>query len=177
MEHLQPVNPEYWPNRDFSQWNAFPQEQHVITDAGELAYFKEWMIILNEGIVNRLNMNDALLAKRTAQEYAEVFNFFAQKQNNIVERLRELYPPGNLQVFHNLVIEAGVNQIDFYDDFVRHKASNPSIKFTELLNHPKLKLCDQKLWAAYYEFQRIYPNRDPGTNNAIEQRLCWMDLI
>lgn len=177
MGHLTKVSPQNWPNRDFSMWNTFPEKQNAITDPDELAYFQQWIILLNEGIVNRLNMNDALLAKRPPQEYADVYYYFQQRQNDIIRRLRDLYPPYNLQAFHNLVIEASEYQVEFYDDYTRQKTNNPSLNFNDLLTHSKLKSCDQKLWAAYYEFQRVYPNRDAATNNAIEQRLCWMDLI
>ena len=34
-----------------------------------------------------------------------------------------------------------------------------------------------KLWDAFHEFESVYPNRDTATNNAIEQRLCWLDMI
>lgn len=177
MEHLQKVGPQYWPTRDYSQWNAFPEYQEAITDSQELAYFKEWILILNEGIINRLNMNDALLANRPGREYMDVYYFYANKQNEIIRRLYDLYPPDRLQVFHNQVIDASVSQVAFYQDYARRKEINPSLKFKELLDHPKLRDCDQKLWAAFHEFERQYPRRDAATNNAIEQRLCWMDLI
>lgn len=177
MEHIRHVGPDNWPTRDFSQWNVFPYEQNAVVDSEELEYFYRWVGVVNEGIVNRLNMNDALLAKRPSQEYVEAYYYFANKQNVIIRRLREIYPPDNLMVFQNLVIQAVNDQIDFYDDYSRQKSINPSLTLKEFLKHPKLKACDQKLWAAYYEFQRLYPNRDTETNNAIEQRLCWMDLI
>ncbi|MBL8013457.1 MAG: hypothetical protein JNN05_06365 [Candidatus Omnitrophica bacterium] len=177
MEHIQNVGSNYWPARDFSHWNAFPSQQSAILDVEELEYFYTWMDVINEGIVNRLNMNDALLSRRPAQEYVEIVAYFSDKQNDVIRRLRQMYPPDRLQKFHHLVIQAASDQIDFYDDFARQKFTNPSLNLKDLLEHPKLKSCDQQLWAAYYEFQRIYPNRDTATNNAIEQRLCWMDLI
>jgi hypothetical protein len=86
-------------------------------------------------------------------------------------------PPARLEAFHDFVVQALNNQLDFYDDFVRRKMENPSVELNQLLQHPNLLACDKKLWAAFYEFARLYPNRDTATNNAIEQRLCWLDLI
>lgn len=177
MEHLQNVSPHYWPTRDFSQWNAFPDDQLVITNPEELGYFQQWIVLLNEGIVNRLNMNDALLAKRPSSEYTAIYYFYAERQNEVIRRLRDLYPPERLQVFHDEVIDAAVNQVAFYEDYARRKADDASLLFNQLLDHPKLKDCDAKLWAAFHEFERVYPDRDAMTNSAIEQRLCWMDLI
>lgn len=177
MDHAQKVSPSYWPGRDFSQWNAMPVDQNVIADPEELAYFQRWMVIANEGIVNRLNMHDALLVERPAIEYVEVYEYFADRQRLMLTRLNAFVPPATLEVFHDHVVAALNSQIDFYDDFVRRKTENPSVEFSEYREHPKLVDCDKKLWAAFYEFARIYPNRDATTNNAIEQRLCWLDII
>ena len=177
MEHLQKVNPQYWPTRDFSQWNAFPANQIVITNPEELGYFQQWIALLNEGIVNRLNMNDALIAKRPSGEYTDVYYFYADRQNEVIRRMRDLYPPERLQAFHDYVVDAAVSQVAFYEDYARQKTDDASLQFNQLLDHPKLKDCDKKLWAAFHEFERVYPDRDAMTNSAIEQRLCWMDLI
>lgn len=177
MVHSDKVSPSYWPSRDFSQWNAMPFNQNVILDPEELEYFQRWMVLANEGIVNRLNMHDALLARRPAQEYIEVYDHFSSRQRQVLMSLNALVPPPRLGIFHDDVVAALVSQIDFYDDFVRRKTENPSVELAQLLEHPKLVDCDKKLWAAFYEFARLYPNRDAATNNAIEQRLCWLDLI
>lgn len=177
MSHSEKVSPSYWPSRDFSRWNAMPSDQNVIVDPEELAYFQKWMVIANEGIVNRLNMHDALLVGRPAIEYVEAYEYYADRQRLMLTRLNALVPPPTLEVFHDHVVAALGSQIDFYDDFVRRKTENPSVELREYLEHPKLVDCDKKLWAAFYEFARIYPSRDAATNNAIEQRLCWLDLI
>ena len=96
MEHNQKVTSQYWPTRDFSQWNAFPANQQVITSPDELGYFKQWLALLNEAIVNRLNMNDALLAKRPSGEYTDVYYFYAERQNAVIRRMRDLYLPERL---------------------------------------------------------------------------------
>ncbi|GEM_PF-5784745 len=177
MPHTQKVSPQYWPTRDFSQWNAFPENQNVITDPQELEYVQAWMVLVNEGIINRLNMQDAMLVPRPADEYIDVYYFYADKQNEIIHRLRDVYPPERLQNFHEDVLDAMTNQVAFYEDYSRRKADEPALNFDQLLQHPKLRACDEKLWAAFHEFERVYPSRDPETNNAIEQRLCWLDMI
>lgn len=177
MEHLKNVSPKYWPTRDYSQWNVFPATQNVITDPAELEYFHQWMEVANEGIINRLNMQDALLAQRPADEYIDVFHFYADRQSAVISWLQDIIPPERLEVFHQHVIEAVIEQIAFYEDYAGRKGDDPRLEFNQLLQHPKLRACDQKLWAAFHEFERVYPRRDTATNNAIEQRLCWLDLI
>ena len=177
MEHTASVGANNWPARDFSQWNPFPAGQDAITDPQELDYMYAWMDIVNDGIVNRLNMQDALIAERPSKEYSAVYEFFDYKQKGILYRLNKLTPPQRLEDFHALVIEAVTSQIEFYEDYARRRSEDSGVTLNQLTGHPKLKDCDKNLWAAYYEFQRLYPNRDQATNNAIEQRLCWLDLV
>lgn len=177
MEHTQKVGPHYWPSRDFSQWNAFPVEQNAVVVPEELQYFKSWMDIVNGGIVNRLNMQDALLAKRPVTEYMDAYYFYSDRQEQIINRLKDLVPPERLGTFHDLVVDAAINQVEFYEDYARRKTDVPALEFNALMQHPKLIDCNAKLWDAFHEFERIYPNRDTATNNAIEQRLCWLDMI
>lgn len=177
MKHTQRVGPHYWPSRDFSTWNAFPADQDAITDPAELAYLKQWMDIVNGGIINRMNMQDALLIKRPANEYLDAFYYYSDRQNAIINRLRALEPPERLGAFHDLVVDAAVSQVAFYEDYARRKADVPALEFSALMQHPKLVDCNAKLWDAFHEFERIYPNRDTATNSAIEQRLCWLDMI
>lgn len=177
MDHVQKVGPKYWPTRDFSQWNVMPYQQEAITDPEEMEYFRRWMVIANAGIVNRLNMHDALLVERPAVEYADVYQFYSERQRSVWGRLNSLVPPTRLEVFHEHVVAALDKQIDFYDDFVRRKVEDPSVSLSQLLQNPHLVDCDKKLWAAFYELARLYPSRDAATNNAIEQRLCWLDMI
>lgn len=177
MEHAESVGANNWPDRDFSQWNPFPAGQATVTDPQELDYIYAWMDIVNDGIVNRLNMQDALIAERPSKEYEAVYEFFEYKQKGILYRLNKLTPPPRLDNFHALVLEAVASQIEFYEDYARRRSEDSGVTFNQLTGHPKLKDCDKNLWAAYYEFQRLYPNRDQATNNAIEQRLCWLDLV
>lgn len=177
MPHNQNVSPNYWPTRYFNEWNVFPASQNVITDPDELAYFQEWTALANEAIINRLNMSDALMVPRPSDEYIHVSYFFADRQEDVLSLLKDMTPPQRLEEFHDTVVSAVESQVAFYQDFAQRKADNPSLTLSALLQHEKLKDCDQKLWAAYHEFERLYPKCDSATNNAIEQRLCWLDAI
>lgn len=177
MEHTSNVGANNWPTRDFSRWNPFPAGQDAITDPQELDYIYAWMALINDGIVNRLNMQDALIAQRPSKEYVAVYDLFKYKQKGILYKLNKLVPPPRLENFHEMVIEAITSQVEFYEDYARRRSEEPELTFNQLTAHPRLKACDEKLWAAYYEFQRLYPSRDHATNAAIEQRLCWLDLI
>ena len=177
MHHTQKVGPRYWPTRDFSNWNAFPINQNVITDPTELAYIQEWVEIANDGIVNRLNIHDALLVKRPGAEYLEAYAYFVERQSTMIARLQELAVPPRLNAFHTIVVEAMATQLSFYDDYARRKADNPSLEWASFLQNPILLKCNDQLWDAYHEFERIYPKRDTATNDAIANRLGWLDMV
>jgi hypothetical protein len=176
-ERGQKIGESFWPARDFSNWNPLPIKESVIDRQDELVYFQKWIEIMNDGVVNRLNMQEVLDTRRAPEDYTAVYQVFSAKQNDFLDRLSELEPPLQLEKFHRDILDATESQIAFYREYAERKSSDSSLKLGQLLENPRLKDTNELLWAAYHEFQHLYPNVDTATNNAIEQRLCWLDMI
>ena len=91
--------------------------------------------------------------------------------------MSQLEAPERLKTFHEKVIQAGYDQIDFYKDYAQTKENDSQVDFKDLGSNEHLRASDQKLWAAYYDFQALYPSRKKDFNDAIERRLAWFDII
>ena len=171
------INEHYWPMPNFTGWYSLPIKESVIDHQDELIYFQKLTILLEHGIGNRYNVTKVLQAKLKRNFYLNTFSIFKEKQQEVVRRLYQLTPPERLNQFHEALLEAAKEQIVFYQEFTDEKYQNSSIQLDQLLANPHLKRCNELLWSAYYEFQRLYPDRDQATNDAVEQRLCQFDVI
>lgn len=171
------IGPDHWPERDFSQWYPLPAQPNGITDQDELLYFQRYMPVMEKGIVNRFNIQTAFDARRDPADYLAVYNIYAARQHDFLAQLSGLQPPQRLQEFHSRIIAATNDQIKFYNEYARKKYAKPKLQLNQLLADPHLKSCHEKLWGAYLTFQELYPAVDKPTNDAIERRLCYLDVI
>ncbi len=165
-----------WPSRDYSQWYPLPSNVGGM-DAEEFIYWQKWCGIIENGITNRWNVHEGLNARHENDEYIAIENEYHRRQEKVITQFSDLQPPERLKKFQEYVVNAGNDQIHFYEDYARSKVDNKNKSFNEFLNHADLKTSDQKLWAAYHYFQSLYPSIDKATNDAIEQRLAWFDII
>jgi len=165
-----------WGPRDYSKWYALPSFVEGMNEQ-EFAYWQQWRKIMEEGITNRMNAQDALNATHYSEEYMAIYEEYRRRQDIMINKLADLQPPERLRPFQDYVVNAGYDQLRFYEDYARAKTENKNRRFDEFRNHADLVAGDQKLWAAYHNFEALYPERTKETNDAIEQRLAWFDII
>lgn len=165
-----------WPGRNYQNWYPLPQTVADI-DPEEMAYWQSWTAIMEEGITNRMNVHDTLGKPHRAEFYTVLKNEYLRRQDAMLRRLSQLAAPARLESFHDQVLQAGRDQMEFYKTYIQNKLQNPAITFNDLRADEHLKVSDQTLWAAYYNFQALYPARPPNFNDAIEKRLAWFDII
>ena len=170
------ISSQYWPSRIFKNWYPLPENISGM-DSQELAYWKIWCAIMEIGISNRMNVQEALDADNKTDEYFAVNNKYRQSQEYMIQRLSDLPQPERLKPFHQYVLSAADDQMRFYEEYTKARAGNKNVKFEEFRENADLKAGDQKLWDAYHNFQSLYPSRDKATNDAIERRLAWFDII
>ena len=171
------ISEDYWPTVQFQGWFPLPAKESVVNNVDEFNYFSQWTKTIEEGINNRYNIVSVLEAKRANKDYLEMFQIFRNKQDSFIGRLRTMPIPERLQSFHDAVIEAASDQINFYEEWARQKDENQNIKLNDLTANGDLKRCNELLWKAYHQFQNLYPTSDKATNDAIEMRLCQFDII
>lgn len=168
------ISPDYWPQKYYNTWYPLPSDVSGV-DPMEMAYWKQWCNLIQEGITNRMNMHDALNLPRSKEFYASIQEKYRSLQQSVLQRLSSLDPPERLKAFQDAVVWAGFDQMDFYNDYVQSKMLNPNGPFSADNDH--LKASDKKLWDAYHLFQSLYPSRTKAFNDAIERRLAWFDII
>ena len=95
----------------------------------------------------------------------------------MLARLRRLEAPAALAPIHDRVLRATERQIEFYGDFARAKAADPTTNLGRLLTHPALQEQNEALHAAWDRVRQIYVDLDPETSQAIEQHFCGFDVI
>jgi len=146
-------------------------------DGVEYAYWKAWVAIMHEGIANRMNVQEALDQQLSVDDYKAVFLEYRDRQEEMLNRLSQLQAPDRIATFQNYIVDAGKDQIRFYEAYAAAKIEDPKRSFAEFRTHEDLKTSDKKLWDAYHYFQSLYPGINKAANDAIEQRLCWFDIV
>lgn len=167
-----------WPLRSSSDFPPIPLKESRIDQHQDLLYFERLSSILELGISNRLNMDLVLRTERKpSTRYRDLYLFYAEKQSEFSAELKDLEPPAHLRQFHGLILEAVEEQTYFYGDYAEEKIRSKTAKLNQMLDHPALISSSKKLHDAYAIFKAIYPELDRATDEAIERRLCWMDII
>lgn len=172
-----PISETNWPMSNFDNWYPLPIKESYIDHQDELSYFIAWKNVMEEGISNRYNMINIINSHREKNDYLDLYYIFKNKQDDFLNKLQTMVVPAKLTSFHEKIVQATSYQIIFYEEWAKAKSEDSKIKFEDLVNESHLKACNELLWSAYYEFQRLYPNRDRATNDAIEMRLCQFDVI
>ena len=168
---------DYWPERRWPGARAIPLKESRIDRHAELAYFHQLLELLDAGISNRLNIEGALAIRRAPERYEELYNLYRRRQEDVLARLRRLEAPAALAPIHDRVLRATERQIEFYGDFARAKAADPTTNLGRLLTHPALQEQNDALHAAWDRVRQIYVDLDPETSQAIEQHFCGFDII
>ncbi len=164
-----------WPTRDYSSWYPLPKISDI--DSAELTYWQQWVNVIEDGITNRMNVHEQFANSQKPTRIAMIKTEYQKRQKRMLEALSEIQPPKRLKEFHETVIKAGYNQIEFYLEYGTAKEQNEQLKFENISNNPNLKNSNEKLWAAYHQFEALYPQRSKDFNDAIERRLAWFDII
>jgi hypothetical protein len=132
---------------------------------------------MEEGINNRMRAQTGFDGWQTPEDYRHIINQYEQRQKRMLASLNDLDAPPRLQRFKEEVIRAGQDQILYYEDYFRAKIKDSDIKAEELSNNDHLRSSDQKLHDADNYFKSLYPSMDKATNDAIERRVAWFDIV
>ncbi len=170
------VTLSYWPPRKFTNWMVLPSSDSAFSSE-EYAYLKNLTRLLEAGITNRMNIDEALTKKQPVGDYLKFADLFKEKQSAVLDKIRYLPPPDSLNDFHGKIEEATRDQINFYDSFANRKSQDPSLEIKSLVQDTDLKSCHENLWDAYIAYQKAFPKSKPATDQAIRARLAWMDMI
>ncbi len=170
------ISLDSWPDKNYKGWYPLPVNEPNI-DYQEMQYWKAWVMIIEEGITNRMNMHDVMNANYKAGSYSSLFSKYQQLQEDVLYKLSQLEVPERLKPFHAFVMKAGPDQISFYSQYAQIKESNLATSFNDVSENNYLKVSDKALWDAYHDFQALYPSRSQAFNDSIEKRLCWFDII
>lgn len=174
----QRVSETNWPRRGW-MYKLFwiPTKAGSLNRHDELAYFVALVRIMDEGITHRINMDGVLRTSRTPAQYERLYEVYRDRQSEVLARLERLDPPPRLREIHGRILVAAVEQIRFYERFMRAKKDNPGLGLSDMLGDPSLQTANRELHAAWDEIRRLYPNLDPFSSGAIELRFCGFDAL
>jgi len=172
------VGETHWPSRGW-MYKLFwiPTKTGSFTRHDELAYFVALTRVLDEGITHRINMDGVLRTSRTPAEYARLYELYRERQGGVLARLERLDPPPPLREIHGHILVAAVEQIRFYERFMRAKQGNPELGLGDMLGDPSLQTANRELHTAWNEIVGRYPSLDPLSSGAIELRFCGFDPL
>ncbi len=142
----------------------------------ERRYFDELSVVLDDGIMNRRNIDGLLKSESRPDIYKSAFEIYRGRQERFLRRLDAMAAPSRLRPIHERIRTAAERQIGFYRDFTAARTRNPAA-LPNLLGHPDLRESDYDLHRAWDLIRQTYPLLDPRLAEAIERRLCQMDIL
>ena len=171
------ISENYWPIRDPRAFPVLPFKESGIQDYEETLYLQQWSLLAQEAVGHRMNIDAVMQTHRRPEKYWSIFQYYAQKQQGVTEKLSGLSVPKRLKNFHALTLSALESQMIFYAAFAKAKSEDPSLLLSSLLKHPALTRSRQELHEIYSEFLRLYPSMSPEAHDAVERRLYWLDIV
>jgi hypothetical protein len=142
----------------------------------ERRYFDELIVVLDDGIMNRRNIDGLLKSPSRPDIYVSGFEAYRLRQERFLRRLDAVTVPSRLRPIHERIRTAAERQIGFYRDFTDARTRNPDA-LPDLLGHPDLRESDYDLHRAWDLIRQTYPLLDPRLAEAIESRLCHLDIV
>jgi hypothetical protein len=142
----------------------------------ERRYFDELIAVLDDGIMNRRNIDGLLKSPSRPDIYVSGFEAYRERQERFLGRLDAVTVPSRLRPIHERIRTAAERQIGFYRDFADARTRNPDT-LPDLLGHPDLRESDYDLHRAWDLIRQTYPRLDPRLAEAIESRLCHLDIV
>jgi len=170
------ISPQYWPVRISPHHFPLPVKSGALNDQEERIYFQQVLSLLEEGLSNRMNIDDALKTRKKEEDYWALYEFYRERQSSVIERLENIEIPGRFQEFHTRVLKAAYHQLIFYERFTSDKIQDPSLKLEDLLQDRDLKASGNLLHEAFAVVIALCPDLDPTMRQALESRLCWFDI-
>lgn len=142
----------------------------------ERRYFDELIVVLDDGIMNRRNIDGLLKSRSRPDIYVSAFEAYRSRQDQFLWRLDAVTVPPRLRPIHERIRTAAERQIGFYRDFTDARTRTPDT-LPDLLGHPDLRESDYDLHRAWDLIRQTYPTLDPRLAEAIESRLCHLDIV
>jgi len=172
------VSETYWPTRGwvYTYWQI-PVKRSSIDVHDELMYFTRLVVLLDDGITNRLNIDGVFKTRRSPDEYARLYEVYRTKQLDVLARMRLLDVPAKLASIHAHMLFATEQQVRFYETFLDAKLKDPAVDLGRMLGDVALQATNKALHTAWDEIRRLYPHLDSETSSAIEAHLCGYDVI
>lgn len=171
------ISEKYWPDRDFRIFPDFPIKESKINSPEELLYLTQLLKLLEDGASNRINMDAVLKTRRSEEAYWKAFQHYELKHAEFMSRFRLLSVPEGLKPFHQKIETAAMAQLEFYGAFTQEKIGNPSLDLDGMLHHPALQTSNRELLSAFDSFKQYYPELDTQSQQAVEGRICWFDVV
>jgi hypothetical protein len=141
----------------------------------ERRYFEALIVVLEDGIMNRLNI-DGLLKGESSPDIYTSFEIYRARQAQFLRKLDAMSVPVRLRPIHARIRAAAERQIGFYRDFTEARVRNAA-NLPNLLGHPDLRESDYDLRRAWDLIRQAYPVLDPRLAEEIEGHLCKLDIV
>ena len=169
------LGPHYWPVRVQEDWYPLTFEGAGIRSEDDRIYLDFIGLALEQGITNRLNLEDALKVKKSQEGYESLYHFFEENQLALLSLIGRVKVPEEWSEFHKHLLKAFGAQIQYYSDRISLLPDEAGRRpFGENEN---LKTCHRELLEAWENFISIYADPNHPLHVGIYKRLCAFDVI
>ncbi len=104
-------------------------------------------------------------------------SIYNQKVDVLIEQLEALNPPGFLEKPHQLILESIQEQKEFFNEWSNASNSKKKSFRNTYARHPLVQSSHHKLFAAYNELMRHFPEENPHNKQAFFDHLCALDFL
>ena len=143
----------------------------------ERRYFDELIVVLDDGIMNRRNIDGLLKSRSRPDIYVSAFEAYRSRQDQFLWRLDAVTVPPRLRPIHERIRTAAERQIGFYRDFTDARTRTPSIPSPTSWVIPICARATTTCIARGISSARPTRLLDPRLAEAIESRLCHLDIV
>jgi hypothetical protein len=102
---------------------------------------------------------------------------YNEKVGRLVGQLEALNPPGFLKKHHQLILESIQEQKQFFNEWASASDSKKNSLKNTLARHPLVQSSHHKLFAAYNELMRQFPQEIQHNKQAFFDHLCALDFL
>ena len=102
---------------------------------------------------------------------------YNKKVNKLIDQLESLSPPRFLKKHHRLILESIQEQKQFFNEWSNASDSEKKSFRNTLARHPLVQSSHHKLFAAYDELMRNFPEENRHNKQAFFDHLCALDFL
>ena len=161
-------------------YKAIPHRQTTFdrstskVSARDSIYLRKMFSITDQAMTARVEQLSALYYYDGGDTGISRYN---KKVNKLIGQLETIKPPRLLKIHHQLILESIEEQKQFFNEWSSASDSKKKSFRDTLARHSLVQSSHHKLFAAYNELMRHFPEENQHNKQAFFDHLCALDFL